>query len=236
MKNIIGACILFFFMAACKTPAKTATTVSTNTDSILTTLHTLNDSASYAVGVSVANFYKQQGVTTLNTILVSKAIDDILAGKKALLDDATTTTVMNNYLNQLQAEKTKPNMEAGHQFLAQNKLRPGVKTTASGLQYEIIKEGSGAKPTAADSVTCHYKGTLPDSTVFDNSYDRGQPLTFSLGSVIPGWTEGVQLMTIGSKYKFYIPYMLGYGAFDYGPIPGGSMLTFEVELLGIKKK
>lgn len=199
-------------------------------------LKTLNDSASYAVGVSVANFYKQQGVKKLNTALVSRAINDILGNKKPLIDDAAANTVMNNYMTMLQAEKSKSTIEAGEKFLEKNKLKPGVKTTASGLQYEVITEGTGEKPTAADSVTCHYRGTFLDGKGFDNSYDRGQPITFALSGVIPGWTEGLQLMSVGSKYKFYIPYKLGYGAFDYMTIPGGSMLTFEVELLEVRKK
>lgn len=198
-------------------------------------LKTLADSASYAVGLSVANFYKQQGITKLNSSLVSKAISDMLAGKKPLLDDAASNMVLNNYLMKLQADKSKPRIDSGNAFLAKNKTRPGVKTTPSGLQYEVLRDSAGAKPTAADSVTCHYKGTLLNGTVFDNSYDRGQPITFSLGGVIKGWTEGLQLMSVGSKYKFYIPYTLGYGPSDYGPIPGGSMLTFEVELLEIRK-
>ena len=202
----------------------------------LPVLKTMNDSASYAVGVSVANFYKQQGVKKLNTVLVSRAINDILGNKKPLIDDAAANTVMNNYMTMLQAEKSKSTIEAGEKFLAQNKLRPEVKTTASGLQYEVLTEGTGEKPTASDSVTCHYRGTFLDGNGFDNSYDRGQPITFALGGVIPGWTEGLQLMSVGSKYKFYIPYKLGYGAFDYMTIPGGSMLTFEVELLEVRKK
>ena len=199
-------------------------------------LKTLSDSASYAIGVSVANFYKQQGINKLNTTLVSKGINDILGNKKALLDDAACNNVMNTYMSKMQAEKSKPRIDSGTNFLAKNKTKPGVKTTASGLQYEVITEGTGDKPTAADSVTCHYKGTLLNGTVFDNSYDRGQPITFSLGGVIPGWTEGLQLMSVGSKYKLYVPYTLGYGAFDYGPIPGGSLLIFEVELLNVIKK
>lgn len=202
----------------------------------LPTLKNINDSASYAVGVSVANFYKQQGVTSLNTTLVSLAINDILGNKKPLLDDAAANTCMNNYMTRLQAEKSKSTIEAGEKFLAENKKRPEVKVTASGLQYEVITEGTGEKPTAADSVTCHYRGTFVNGDGFDNSYDRGQPITFALGGVIPGWTEGLQLMSVGSKYKFYIPYTLGYGAFDYMAIPGGSMLIFEVELLDVKKK
>ena len=198
-------------------------------------LKTLSDSASYAIGLSVVNFYKQQGVTNLNTTLISKAINDVMSGKKALFDDNVANTVMNNYMNKLQSQKSKPNIDAGIAFLAQNKNKSGVKTTASGLQYEVITEGTGPKPGPTDTVVCNYRGTLLNGTQFDNSYDRGQPLVIAANKVITGWTEGLQLMSVGSKYKFYIPYTLGYGASDYGPIPGGSMLIFEVELLDVKK-
>ena len=123
----------------------------------------------------------------------------------------------------------------GEEFLAANKLREGVITTESGLQYEVIKEGKGPKPTADSKVKVHYHGTLIDGTVFDSSVDRGEPIEFSLNQVIKGWTEGVQLMPVGSKYKFYIPQDLGYGSRDYGQIPPYSTLIFEVELLGIVK-
>jgi FKBP-type peptidyl-prolyl cis-trans isomerase len=198
-------------------------------------LKTMEDSASYAVGISVANFYKQMGVKKLNTSIVSKAINDLLGGKKALMDDATANSLMNAYISKLQAQKSVPTIQAGEKFLAENKKKPGVIVTPSGLQYEVMTEGTGEKPTAADSVTCHYKGTFIDGKVFDSSIDRGEPITFSLGGVIKGWTEGLQLMAVGSKYKFYVPYQLGYGASDYMSIPGGSMLTFEVELLAVKK-
>jgi len=232
MKKIVASAILIAsFSAAFAQPKKPVAKVEP-----VFTLKTLSDSASYAIGVSVANFYKQQGINKLNTTLVSKGINDILGNKKALLDDAACNNVMNTYMSKMQAEKSKPRIDSGTNFLAKNKMNPGVKTTATGLQYEVITEGTGEKPTAADSVTCHYKGTLLNGTVFDNSYDRGQPITFSLGGVIPGWTEGLQLMSVGSKYKLYVPYTLGYGAFDYGPIPGGSLLIFEVELLNVTKK
>jgi FKBP-type peptidyl-prolyl cis-trans isomerase FklB len=198
-------------------------------------LKTLSDSASYAIGVSVASFYKQQGITKLNPTLVSRAINDILGGKKTLLDDQTCNTVVTKLMNQVQETKSKPTIESGKAFLEKNKTRPEVKTTASGLQYEIITEGTGIKPLATDSVTVNYKGTLIDGTEFDNSYTRGEPITFPLNRVIAGWTEGLQLMTVGSKYKFYIPYTLAYGSNDQGPIPGGSTLIFEVELLDVKK-
>ena len=198
-------------------------------------LKNINDSASYAVGMSVANFYKGQGITKLNTALVTKAINDVFGNKKTYFDDHTANSVMNNYLTKMQEQKSKGAIDSGTAFLKKNKLRAGVKTTPSGLQYEVLREGSGPKPTAADSVTVHYKGTLLNGFSFDDSYSRNQPITFALKGVIPGWTEGLQLMSVGSKYKLYVPYTLGYGSFDYGPIPGGSMLTFEVELLEIRK-
>ena len=200
-----------------------------------TILTDINDSASYAIGISVANFYKQQGIKNLNTTLISKAINDIMSGKKPLMDDGTANNVMNNYMTRVQEEKSKATIEAGEKFLAQNKTKPGVKTTESGLQYEVLREGTGERPNAADSVTVHYLGTFLNGEEFDGSYKRGQPITFILTGVIRGWTEGLQLMTVGSKYKFYIPYSLGYGVHDYMSIPGGSMLTFEVELLAVKK-
>lgn len=232
MKKFFGSVMLMIFCIA--TWAQPGKPVAAKP--VANPLKNLNDSASYAVGVSVANFYKQQGINKLNTSLVVRGINDILGNKKALMDDAMCNTVMNTYMSKMQAEKSKPRIDSGNNFLAKNKNKTGVKVTPSGLQYEVITEGTGPKPTAADSVTCHYKGTLLNGTVFDNSYDRGQPITFSLGGVIPGWTEGLQLMSEGSKYKLYVPYTLGYGAFDYGPIPGGSILTFEVELLKVIKK
>ncbi len=198
-------------------------------------LKTLTDSASYAVGLSVANFYKQQGITKLNTGLVSKAISDILAGKKPLLDDAASNTVLNNYMMMLQAQKSKPRIDSGTAFLAKNKLKKGVITTPSGLQYEIITEGTGIKPALIDTFVCNYRGTLLNGTEFDASANRGTPLVMPVTGVIKGWTEGLQLMNVGSKYKFYIPYTLGYGPSDYGPIPGGSLLIFDVELLDVRK-
>lgn len=208
-----------------KTPVKPAAPVMKN----------ITDSVSYAIGLSVANFYKQQGIKTFNSSLVTRAINDVIGNKKPLFDETVANNVMNQYMGMLQGQKSKPRIDSCNAFCAKNKLRSEVKTTASGLQYEVMVQGNGEKPGPKDSVTCHYKGSLLNGTVFDNSYDRGEPITFALNGVIPGWTEGLQLMTVGSKYKFYIPYNLGYGALDYGPIPGGSLLIFEVELLKVAK-
>lgn len=241
MKILMSFLLLGVVSAINAQPGKTGTTKPTTSKPtvvkpVAAPLKNMNDSASYAVGVSVANFYKQQGIKSLNTALVSKAINDIMGGKNPLLDDAAANTVMNNYMSKLQAEKSKPTIEAGQKYLAQNKLRPGVKTTASGLQYEVITEGTGIKPTALDTFVVNYRGTYINGEEFDASSRRGEPLTYPMGNVIPGWTEGLQLMSVGSKYKFYIPYSLAYGAFDYNGIPGGSMLIFDLELLDVKKK
>lgn len=198
-------------------------------------LKTLTDSACYAMGMSAATFYKEQGITEINTDILSKAIKDVMSGKKTLMDDATINSVMNKLMTKVEEDKVRPAIDSGKAFLERNKLRPEVKTTASGLQYEVLNEGTGIKPIATDSVTCNYRGTLIDGTEFDASSRYGQPITFLLSGVIKGWTEGLQLMSEGAKYKFYVPYNLAYGPFDNGPIPGGSALVFEVELLKVKK-
>ena len=132
--------------------------------------------------------------------------------------------------------KSKPNIDACDNFLATNKQRPGVITTPSGLQYEVLTTGSGPKPTLKDTVVCNYKGTFINGNEFDNSYKRGAPAEFPLTNVIRGWTEVLQLMPVGSKYKVYVPYQLGYGPSDYNGIPGGSLLIFEIELMSVKGK
>jgi FKBP-type peptidyl-prolyl cis-trans isomerase FklB len=199
-------------------------------------LKNMTDSASYAIGMSVATFYMQQGMTNINPTAISKAINDVLAGRKALLTDEQANNIMMQFINQGQESKAKPNITAGEKFLAANKTKQGVKTTPSGLQYEVITQGTGIKPSVTDTVVTHYRGTLIDGTEFDASYHRGQPTTFPVNKVIKGWTEALQLMPAGSKYKLYIPHNLAYGTNDNGPIPAGSMLIFELELLEVKKK
>lgn len=194
-------------------------------------LKTENDSMSYAIGLSVANFYKQQGIK-INVGILTKALNDISAGRKALLTDEQANLLFMCHSN----PQICNNVKEGEHFLEENKKNKNVKVTPSGLQYEVITQGNGERPGAVDTVTVNYKGTLINGTEFDNSYKRGQPISFALNKVIKGWTEGLQLMAAGSKYKFYIPYQLGYGLNETGIIPGGSALIFEVELLGVKKK
>jgi len=219
-----------------KPAAKTTVKSAVKSSVQKTALKDMVDSASYAIGVSEAKFMKQQGITKINSAIVAKAIDDVMSNKEAALNDQQCNNAVMGYINKIQQGKSKGTIEAGEKFLAENKKRPEVKTTPSGLQYEVIKEGTGARPTVEDSVTCHYAGSLTSGTEFESSYKTGEPITFALKRVIPGWTEALQYMTVGSKYKLYIPYTLAYGVQDNGPIPGGSALIFEVELLEIKKK
>jgi len=200
----------------------------------------LQDRASYTIGLNLGRSLKTNGVQ-VNPDLIVKGLQDGLGGGQALLTDAemqTTMQTLQQQVMQQQEEKRKAagekNKAEGEAFLAKNKERKEVKTTASGLQYEVLKEGTGPTPKPTDTVTVHYTGTLIDGTKFDSSVDRGQPATFVLNQVIPGWTEGVQLMKVGSKYKLYIPSALGYGEQGAGNVIGpNSPLIFEVELLSI---
>ena len=196
----------------------------------------LSDSFSYALGILVANYYRQLGINNINANLLAKAINDVYANKKSPLDDKSIETIMMKTLMPQQYKKTGLAIETGENFLAQNKKKAGVITTASGLQYEVITQGTGPKPTIADSVVCNYRGTFLNGIAFDDSYARGTPATFALTGVVKGWTEVLQLMPVGSKYKVYVPYQLGFGGNDYNGIPGGSLLIFDIELLGIKGK
>lgn len=193
------------------------------------------DSFSYAIGLSIASFYKAQGISDINNTLVLKALADAKVDK-ALLNEAQVNNCIVNYMQKARSEKASPNKKAGEAFLAENKKKPGVVVLPSGLQYQVIKEGNGPKPTVEDQVKVHYHGTLIDGTVFDSSVDRGQPITLGLKNVIPGWTEALQLMPVGSKWRLFIPSDLAYGDNPAGPtIKEGSTLIFDVELLEIVK-
>ncbi|MET0634689.1 MAG: FKBP-type peptidyl-prolyl cis-trans isomerase [Chitinophagaceae bacterium] len=217
-----------------KAPATGTTAVKKTTAVPVGQLKTLTDSASYAIGVSVASFYQQQGLSNLNSALINKAINDVMGNKTRLLDDQACNAVMNKVMSNIQEDKSRPAIDSGIAFLSRNSKRPEVKTTPSGLQYEVIRQGDGIRPTTADTFVVHYRGTLLDGTEFDASYPRGEPLRMPMRQVIPGWVEGLQLMPVGSRYKFYIPFNLAYGSFDNGSIPGGSTLVFDIELLDVK--
>lgn len=195
------------------------------------------DSLSYAIGVLDATFFKQQGIDTLNYDALKQAVYSVIEGTGTLLMDPNMADqVLRQKLQEAAMKKIQPTVEEGEKFLAENKKRKEVITTESGLQYEVITMGTGAMPKDTNTVKVHYTGTLINGKVFDSSRDRGEPIEFPLNGVIRGWTEGVQLMPVGSRFKFYIPYQLAYGTQGSPPvIPGGSMLIFDVELLEITK-
>ncbi len=194
------------------------------------------DSASYAVGLLIAGSIKQQGITELNTKELEKGLADAMAGTPKM-DIQKAQTIFQAYAKAQADKKFAGAKEAGAKFLEENKKKVTVQTTASGLQYEIIKQGTGAKPIAADKVLTHYHGTLIDGKVFDSSVQRGEPIEFGVGEVIKGWTEALQLMNCGSKYRLYVPYNLAYGESAAGPEIGPfSTLIFDVELIKINGK
>jgi len=200
-------------------------------------LKTSIDSVSYAIGQDIGNSLKGQGLTNLNANLLMKAIQDVLKNQPLLLSKEQCDMSIRDFLQKAAGEKIAKNKAAGEQFLAANKAKQGVTTLPSGLQYQVIKEGTGPKPALTDKVKTHYHGTLIDGTVFDSSVDRGQPISFAVNGVIPGWTEALQLMPVGSKWKLFIPSELAYGDRQAGPKIGpGSTLIFEVELLEIVKE
>ena len=200
-----------------------------------TTLKNLSDSASYSLGINIATSLNKD-LNDLNFNLVMKGMKDVFDKKPFTISEEESINVLNEYSAKAREEKLQKTIDEERAFFEKNKSKSGVFTTATGLQYEVVKDGTGAKPTANDTVICHYRGTLLDGTEFDQSYERGEPLTIPVSAVIKGWTEGLQLMNVGSKFKFYIPYELGYGLHGAPPaIPPASALIFEVELLQIKK-
>ncbi len=191
--------------------------------------------ASYCVGMSIAESLKQQDLEGLSAEIIAEAINEIFAGKQPRYTPNEANDIIQTYLNGVGEQKFAAFKEEGESFLNTNKLKPEVKTTATGLQYEVIEEGTGKKPSGTDKVKVHYHGTLIDGTIFDSSVERGEPASFGVNQVIPGWTEALQLMPEGSKYRLYIPQNLGYGAH---PHPGGAIkpfmaLVFDVELLEV---
>lgn len=204
-------------------------------------LSTQDDSVSYILGFKMGENLKQQSVP-VKPELIFRGLKEGMAGTAAIIPDSTMqATMMAFQVRMMGIQRQKDSADAitqkadGEKFLADNKGKDGVKTTASGLQYKVITEGTGPRPKATSQVTVHYRGTLLDGKQFDSSYDRGQPATFALNQVIPGWTEGVQLMNVGSKYQFWIPGDLAYGPQGSPPtIPPNATLSFEVELISFK--
>ncbi len=200
------------------------------------------DKVSYALGLGIGQQLLQMGASDLNIDDFADAIRDVIAGNKLKVSNKDAQGIVENYfkeketkLNAERAAKGKVAKEAGEQYLKTNANNEGVVTLPSGLQYKVLNEGNGRKPKATDNVVCHYEGFLIDGTVFDSNYQRGEPATFPLNQVITGWTEGLQLMQEGAKYRFFIPYRLGYGENGAGTlIPPYSTLIFDVELIEVK--
>ncbi|HMH21023.1 MAG TPA: FKBP-type peptidyl-prolyl cis-trans isomerase [Puia sp.] len=236
--SILCFCLCVSVMAQVKkpVPVKGESAKTIHTGAPAPYLKTVQDSLSYAIGLSVANFYKQQNITEINNAIVTRAINDVMKKGKVLMDDQQANTCISGYIQKTKSEKASGNKKIGEDFLAANKNKPGVISLPSGLQYAVIKEGTGPKPAATDKVKCHYHGTLIDGRVFDSSVDRGQPIELEVNHVIPGWTEALQLMSVGSKWKLFVPSNLAYGDQQAGPlIAPGSTLIFDVELLDIVK-
>lgn len=200
------------------------------------------DKLSYALGIGIGSQLAGMGAKELNIDDFAQAIKDVISGAGLKVDNAEAQTLVQNFFQEQEAkqqaaaaEAGKAAKAAGEAFLAENAKKDGAVTLPSGLQYQVLKEGNGKKPSATDQVVCHYEGTLIDGTVFDSSYKRNEPATFGLNQVIAGWTEGVQLMSEGAKYRFFIPYNLAYGERGAGAqIPPFAALVFDVELIQVK--
>jgi FKBP-type peptidyl-prolyl cis-trans isomerase FklB len=227
-----------------QTPAaKTGAAAAAKTQAPLT-LKTQKEKASYAIGMNIGKNLKRDSVE-IDSAVLYRALKDALAGNKLLLTDEEAKTALMALQTEVRAKeeaKTKAaaveNKKTGEAFLTANKTKEGVVTLPSGLQYKILKAGTGPKPTAEDTVLCHYRGTLVDNTEFDSSYKRGEPLKIPVGGVIKGWTEAIQLMPVGSKWQLFIPSDLAYGerGAPGSPIGPNSTLVFEVELISIEPK
>ncbi len=198
-------------------------------------LSTEIDSVSYALGISIATNLKSQNINELNYLAIAKAMEDVFTNQKTLMSDTAANEYIQQYFEKKEAAKFGDVLEKEKKFLAENAKKEGVVTLKSGLQYKIIKEGAGNIPTQNDKVKTHYKGTLLDGTVFDSSYERGEPIVFGVTQVIKGWTEALMLMKEGSIWELYIPSELAYGSRETGPIKPFSTLIFTIELISIEK-
>ena len=198
------------------------------------TLSSFNDTISYALGLSLAKFYQEQGATSINTQLLSRAVEAVFKKDSVLFNDQQIASLLMAADERFSEQRAAGAKKEGQEFLAKNKLRDGVFELPSGLQYEILTKGTGPIPTDTNNVKVNYIGTLLDGTEFDNSYKRGEAIDLGVTQVIKGWTEALKLMPVGSKWKLYIPSDLAYGDRGAGgTIPAGATLIFEIELLGI---
>ncbi len=200
-------------------------------------LTTEEEKVSYSLGASVARYYKEQGMNNIDMVAFNMAVSDVFGPDSVQISEKDANEILRTYFTGLKEKQGEAKKKEGEEFLLANAKKEGIKTTESGLQYEILKEGTGEMPKLTDKVKTHYHGTLIDGTVFDSSVQRGEPISFPVNGVIKGWTEALQLMKVGAKWKLYIPYDLAYGERGAGAqIPPYSALIFEVELLDIEKE
>ena len=189
---------------------------------------------SYALGLGIGHQLKNMGIEDFSLEDFTRSISDVLSDAKPAISHREAQALLNEYFDKQARDQAKDAIAEGKVFLEENAKKEGVITTKSGLQYQVLTEGTGRSPKATDKVRCHYEGWLINGNVFDSSYQRGEPADFPLNGVIPGWTEGVQLMKEGAKYRFFIPYILGYGERGAGSnIPPYSTLIFDVELIKV---
>lgn len=192
------------------------------------------DKFSYAIGLGIGQNLLSMGAQGINVNDFAQAISDVLNRKETVISHNEAREIVNKYFEELEAKMNAENIEKGKAFLAENAKKEGIITLPSGLQYQVLQEGNGKKPSATDRVKCHYEGTLIDGTLFDSSIKRGQPAVFGVNQVIKGWVEALQLMSEGAKWRLFIPSELGYGAQQAGEmIPPHSTLIFEVELIEV---
>jgi FKBP-type peptidyl-prolyl cis-trans isomerase FklB len=196
-------------------------------------LKTQSDSVAYGIGVSIGANMKKDGLDSLNVDILAKALKAAMHGDSTVISAQQSQSVIQAYLGEKQKKKGEAALNEGKKFLEENKKKPGVTELPDGLQYSVMKEGTGPMPKETDSVTVHYHGTLIDGTVFDSSVDRGQPITYPLNGFVRGWQEALQLMKVGSKWKLFVPPTLGYGEHGSGKVPPNATMIFEMELLSI---
>ena len=244
--RILFICVLFSVAAAAQTKPTTSKPATTTKPKTTTKPPVLNkpvlklknalDSFSYAMGMSMGNFCEKQGILKVNNAVVLQGLNDASKAGDAIFTEQQMNQIISGYLNRQNTEKAKVARVAGDKFMAENAKKPGVVTLASGLQYTVLRAGTDtAKPKLTDTVICHYTGMQTDGTEFESSLTSGQPAEFRLDEVIRGWTEALQMMTVGSKWRLFIPADLGYGDRQGTPFPPGSTLVFDVELLAIKR-
>ena len=199
-------------------------------------MNELKEKVSYAVGMSIAESLKSQKLDNLDLNMLKNGIEDVFENNTFKVNPSEANDLIKSYMDEANNAAYGENKQKGIDYLKENQKRSEIKTTESGLQYEILTEAEGARPSSTDNVTVHYHGTLIDGTVFDSSVERGTPASFGVHQVIPGWTEALQLMNVGSKYRLHIPQELAYGANPHpgGPIEPFSALIFDVELLSIQ--